>query len=226
MQPKKLSESNITLLHSFPYLLINGDDGQHMVPLKDAEYWTIGRDHTNSIVLTAKWISRFHATIQLLGVQRLAVEDKMARSRVLGEGGNFLLIDLGSSNGSFVGGQRVSRPIPLKNGDRLDIGKTEMVFHCPQRRDVGRSGSEPLRYYQPPTTPVGNRTILTPSEERVFWQVVHGFTNKEIGKLLQISPRTVQTHISSIMAKLNLENRSQIVRYSYENQLTPYTTDD
>ncbi|NJK34170.1 MAG: FHA domain-containing protein [Oscillatoriales cyanobacterium SM2_2_1] len=118
MQPKKLSESNITLLHSFPYLLIYGEDGQHMIPLKDAEYWTIGRDHTNSIVLTAKWISRFHATIQLLGVHRLPVEDKLARSRAVGDSGNYLLVDLGSSNGSFVGGQRVSRPVPLKNGDR------------------------------------------------------------------------------------------------------------
>ncbi|NJK34169.1 MAG: helix-turn-helix transcriptional regulator [Oscillatoriales cyanobacterium SM2_2_1] len=101
-----------------------------------------------------------------------------------------------------------------------------MEFHCPQKREGARSCPETLRYYQPPTTPVGNRMILTPSEERVFWQVVHGFTNKEIGKLLQISPRTVQTHISSIMAKLNLENRSQIVRYAYENQLSPYYTDD
>jgi DNA-binding NarL/FixJ family response regulator len=51
--------------------------------------------------------------------------------------------------------------------------------------------------------------------------VVQGLTNKEIGKRLQISPRTVQTHLSSIMTKLNLENRSQIVRFAFERGYHP-----
>lgn len=57
---------------------------------------------------------------------------------------------------------------------------------------------------------------LTPAEERVFWQVVQGFTNKQIGEHLFLSPRTVQTHLSNMLAKLNLENRSQIVRFAFE----------
>jgi DNA-binding NarL/FixJ family response regulator len=57
---------------------------------------------------------------------------------------------------------------------------------------------------------------LTPAEERVFWQVVQGFTNKQIGEHLFLSPRTVQTHLSNMLTKLNLENRSQIVRFAFE----------
>lgn len=57
---------------------------------------------------------------------------------------------------------------------------------------------------------------LTPAEERVFWEVIQGYTNRQIGENLYISPRTVQTHISSILNKLNLENRSQLVRFAYE----------
>jgi DNA-binding NarL/FixJ family response regulator len=57
---------------------------------------------------------------------------------------------------------------------------------------------------------------FTPAEERVFWEVVQGFTNKQIGEHLFLSPRTVQTHLSSILTKLKLENRSQIVRFAFE----------
>jgi DNA-binding NarL/FixJ family response regulator len=57
---------------------------------------------------------------------------------------------------------------------------------------------------------------LTPAEERVFWEVVQGFTNKQIGEHLFLSPRTVQTHLSNMLTKLNLENRAQIVRFAFE----------
>jgi DNA-binding NarL/FixJ family response regulator len=58
---------------------------------------------------------------------------------------------------------------------------------------------------------------LTPAEERVFWEVIQGFTNKQISERLFISPRTVQTHLSNILNKLNLENRTQLVRFAYEH---------
>ena len=62
---------------------------------------------------------------------------------------------------------------------------------------------------------------LTPAEEKVFWEVVQGFTNKKIGDRLFISPRTVQTHLSNILSKLSLENRSQLIRYAFENGHKP-----
>lgn len=47
------------------------------------------------------------------------------------ETGEFYLIDLGSRNGSFVNGRRVSIPVTIRNGDRLTFGQTELEFHCP-----------------------------------------------------------------------------------------------
>ncbi len=47
--------------------------------------------------------------------------------------GDFYLIDLGSRNGSFVNGRRVSIPVILRNGDSLTFGQTELEFHCPTR---------------------------------------------------------------------------------------------
>lgn len=62
---------------------------------------------------------------------------------------------------------------------------------------------------------------LTPAEEKVFWEVIQGYTNKKIGDRLFISPRTVQTHLSNILSKLSVENRSQLIRYAFENGHMP-----
>lgn len=47
------------------------------------------------------------------------------------ETGEFYLIDLGSRNGSFVNGRRVSVPVTLHNGDQLTFGQTELEFYAP-----------------------------------------------------------------------------------------------
>jgi adenylate cyclase len=47
------------------------------------------------------------------------------------ETGEFYLIDLGSRNGSFVNGRRVSVPVILRDGDLLTFGQTELRFYCP-----------------------------------------------------------------------------------------------
>lgn len=62
---------------------------------------------------------------------------------------------------------------------------------------------------------------LTPAEEKVFWEVIQGYTNKQIGDRLFVSPRTVQTHLSNILSKLGLENRSQLVRFAFEHGHKP-----
>jgi DNA-binding NarL/FixJ family response regulator len=66
-----------------------------------------------------------------------------------------------------------------------------------------------------------NPLPLSPAEERVFWEVIQGLTNKQISDRLFISPRTVQTHLSSILNKLELENRAQLVRFAYEQGYHP-----
>jgi DNA-binding NarL/FixJ family response regulator len=67
---------------------------------------------------------------------------------------------------------------------------------------------------------------LTPAEARVFWEVIQGLTNKQISQRLFISPRTVQTHLSNILTKLNLENRSQLVRFAFEHGYRPPQTQE
>jgi DNA-binding CsgD family transcriptional regulator len=53
---------------------------------------------------------------------------------------------------------------------------------------------------------------LTPAEEKVAFLVAEGSSNPEIADLLYLSPRTVQTHVSHILAKLGVHSRSEIAR--------------
>ncbi|MFM9265545.1 response regulator [Tychonema sp. BBK16] len=69
----------------------------------------------------------------------------------------------------------------------------------------------------PPPAPLP----LTPAEERVFWEVIQGYTNKQISHRLFISPRTVQAHLGSIFSKLHIENRSQLVKFALERGYKP-----
>ncbi|MEM8807576.1 MAG: response regulator transcription factor [Cyanobacteria bacterium P01_G01_bin.38] len=62
---------------------------------------------------------------------------------------------------------------------------------------------------------------LSPAETRVFWEVVQGYTNRQVSERLFLSPRTVQSHLSHILDKLNLENRVQLVCYAYRQGYLP-----
>ncbi len=53
---------------------------------------------------------------------------------------------------------------------------------------------------------------LTPMERDVVGLVREGLGNKDIGARLFISPRTVQTHLTHVYAKLGLTSRVQLIQ--------------
>lgn len=60
---------------------------------------------------------------------------------------------------------------------------------------------------------------LTEREIEVIRLVSQGFSTKEIGNKLFISPRTADTHRTNIMRKLDLHNVAEIVRFAFQNKL-------
>jgi DNA-binding NarL/FixJ family response regulator len=86
-----------------------------------------------------------------------------------------------------------------------------------QQSDVSSSTNPPYVCAEPVPLP------LTPAEVRIFGEVIQGFTNKQIGDRLFLSPRTVQTHLSNILNKLHVENRSQLIRFAFEHGYHPPT---
>lgn len=55
---------------------------------------------------------------------------------------------------------------------------------------------------------------LTEREQEVLSILAEGFSNREIGENLNISPKTVARHRENIMSKLNLRNRTELVKYA------------
>jgi len=58
--------------------------------------------------------------------------------------------------------------------------------------------------------------IITKREREILRLIVDGYTSSEIAKILFISPRTVETHRSNLMQKLNIKNTAGLVRYALE----------
>ena len=61
---------------------------------------------------------------------------------------------------------------------------------------------------------------LTPREREVLRLIARGYTYKEIARELYISVKTVETHVSSVLRKLQLSTRHQLTRWATERRLT------
>jgi DNA-binding NarL/FixJ family response regulator len=60
----------------------------------------------------------------------------------------------------------------------------------------------------------GGVASLTEREVEILQQMALGLTNQEIADVLVLSERTVRTHVTNILAKLGLSNRTQAVLYA------------
>lgn len=58
--------------------------------------------------------------------------------------------------------------------------------------------------------------LLTAREREVLMHCARGLQSKEIAALLDISPRTVESHKGSMMAKLGVRNVLELVRFAHE----------
>ena len=65
----------------------------------------------------------------------------------------------------------------------------------------------------------GAFSMLTEREREILECIARGKSNEEIANDLVISPATVKTHVSRIMAKLEVHDRAQLVVLAYENGL-------
>jgi DNA-binding CsgD family transcriptional regulator len=51
--------------------------------------------------------------------------------------------------------------------------------------------------------------LLSPRETQIWGRLAYGASNKEIARSLKIKERTVEVHVSSMLRKLNVQNRTQ-----------------
>jgi DNA-binding NarL/FixJ family response regulator len=68
-----------------------------------------------------------------------------------------------------------------------------------------------------PTINVPFDVELTPTELKVVQFVARGMANREIADELQVSQRTIESHVSNMLGKTGLHNRTELARWAIEN---------
>lgn len=62
---------------------------------------------------------------------------------------------------------------------------------------------------------------LTEREQEVLLLIAKGMTNQQIADTLFIALKTVKTHVSNILSKLDVQDRTQAVVYAFSHNLVP-----
>ena len=90
-------------------ITISGDEIRSQKSFEMDEILTIGREPGNDIFINDNLISRYHALVR--------------RNE-----GEYVILDLGSSNGTFVNNKPVSAPTPIGDNDEIKLGKARLIF--------------------------------------------------------------------------------------------------
>ena len=135
--------------------------GAQQVSLDAGTTWRIGRTPQNDVMFPEDSVSRQHAIIQKT------------------QDGQYYLLDVGSSNGSFVNGGRISVPMSLKDGDLIQIGARELIFRSRTRFGIEQIPSDAIEFD-------ATRMVFNPQRITVLVVDVRDFT-----KLTQLVDQSV-----------------------------------
>jgi len=143
----------------------------------------VGKAEDAEIRIVDSGVSRQHARVEL------------------DAGGRVTLFDLGSTNGTFVGNERVEHYV-LGVGDRVHFGPDAAVRLVRLRSGSAKRAPE-----------------LSARQVQLARLVAAGLTNVEIAERLEISKRTVASHLDHIYTRLDIRNRAQLTRWVLDRGL-------
>ena len=86
----------------------------------EGDQLVVGRDSASAIAINDAEVSRKHARLNF-------------------QGGKYVIEDLGSTNGTFVNGQRLVSPVVLKAGDVISLGEQIVLMYEALSPDVGET---------------------------------------------------------------------------------------
>ncbi len=108
------------------------------------------------------------------------------------------------------------------HGYLLKNSSEEELLHAIRNVHEGRnpfSGKVTMKLIEPEMPPNDELKFLTEREVEVLSRIAAGKSNKEIGGELFISHRTVDTHRTNLMKKLDVHNIAGLIRIAYRNNL-------
>ncbi|GAB4544731.1 MAG: hypothetical protein Fur002_18190 [Anaerolineales bacterium] len=113
-------------MSQFQFVMRSGPTPGVTYPLQ-GDLLTIGRDAVNEIAINDAEVSRKHA-------------------RLMFQGGKYVIEDLGSTNGTFVNGQRLVAQAVLKPGDVVSLGEQIVLMYDAINNDPGATMASPRKY--------------------------------------------------------------------------------
>lgn len=126
----------------FQFVMRSGPTPGVTFPL-EGDQLIIGRDSSNSVTINDAEISRKH-------------------SRLSFQGGKYVLEDLGSTNGTFVNGQRLTGQVVLKPGDVVSLGEQIVLMYDVINTDPGATIASPRQSVRVAPPPVQSATPPLP----------------------------------------------------------------
>ena len=195
LTPKELQELLAAERAGEPFLALRDADGKLMIFSlgRGARTRTLGR--RTEVDLSITWdseVSGLHAELQGLGAEWTIVDDGLSR------------------NGTYLNAKRVSGRQRLRDGDRIRVGRTILVYNtaCPQASEETETAGE---------RPLG--TQLTETQRRVLIALCRpyrdgsGFatpaSNQQIADEVYLSLDAVKMHLRTLFAKLELSELPQ-----------------
>ncbi len=109
--------------NQFQLVMRSGPTPGAVFPL-EGDQLTVGRDSTNGVAINDAEVSRRHARLNF-------------------QGGKYVIEDLGSTNGTFVNGQRLTGPHVLKPGDVVSFGEQIVLMYDAANIDPGATMASP-----------------------------------------------------------------------------------
>lgn len=129
---------------SFQLVVRTGPNPGKIYPLTKNEI-SLGRDIANDIVISDAEVSRHHA-------------------RMVAQGGSYILEDTGSTNGTYVNGQRLMGPHMLRPGELILLGENVSLSFEPAQADLDAT-MVASNVPSMPATPPPRQTYIPPASQ-------------------------------------------------------------
>jgi pSer/pThr/pTyr-binding forkhead associated (FHA) protein len=163
----------------------------------EADPSTIGRAAENAVALDDPMVSDLHALLERFPA-------------------GWCVNDLGSSNGTWVNGDRIWGPRRLHDGDEVRVGQTRLIFHDPARTAGTKTETEEA----PPTLTSRERDVLValcrPLLARDLF--TEPASTRAIAEELVITQAAVKQHLVNIYDKFRIAGEGEHRRARLANE--------
>jgi pSer/pThr/pTyr-binding forkhead associated (FHA) protein len=164
-----------------PQLIIHDTESIKTLTLSGMTIWTFGRSKENTVQIQDLMASRIHAQIEIH------------------QNDQYVFVDLDSRNGTLINDEPIIKPHLLKNGDRICIGNTVLVFEqgVESRLEKDSSGSSKKVFM-----------LHASAAQTAFWQEILAFRGVSIVKEISVPEFKKQIDLD---AASDLENLSKVL---------------